>query len=80
LSKNDQLQANVFKFCDVNHQCQAMSELCEEPLWYGEQPNTCARQLNVCCTLFKNKFKALKTLLKSAEYTINGKEYFCIHA
>jgi len=23
-----------------------MSELCVEPLWYGEQPNANARQLN----------------------------------
>jgi hypothetical protein len=35
-------------FCDVNHQCQAMSELCAEPLWYGEQTNAIARQLNLC--------------------------------
>jgi hypothetical protein len=34
-------------FCDVNHQCQAMSELCVEPLWYGEQTNVIARQLNL---------------------------------
>jgi hypothetical protein len=34
-------------FCDVNHQRQAMSELCVESLWYGEQPNAIARQLNL---------------------------------
>jgi hypothetical protein len=27
---------------------QAMSELCVEPQWYGEQPNAIARQLNLC--------------------------------
>jgi hypothetical protein len=54
-----QLQLPLFfTFCDINHQCQAMSELCVEPLWYGEQPNAISRQLN----LFKNKFKALNTL------------------
>jgi hypothetical protein len=31
-----QLQLPLFfTFCDVNHQCQALSELCVEPLWYG---------------------------------------------
>ena len=31
-----QLQLPLFfTFCDVNHQCQAMSELFVEPLWYG---------------------------------------------
>ena len=34
--------------CDVNHQCQAMSELCVELLWYGEQISAIARQLNFC--------------------------------
>jgi hypothetical protein len=55
LSKNAQLQADVnysyplfFTFCDVDRQCQAMSELCVEPLLYGEQPNAVARQLNLC--------------------------------
>jgi hypothetical protein len=35
-------------FCDVNHQCQAMSELFVERLWYGEQPIAIAKQLNLC--------------------------------
>jgi hypothetical protein len=35
-----------------------MPELCEEPLWYGEQPNAIA----TTSYLFKNKFKALNTL------------------
>ena len=57
LSKNAQLQATVNYSCLCslhcvilisNHQCQAMSELCLEPLWYGEQPNAIARQLNLC--------------------------------
>jgi hypothetical protein len=57
-----------FTFCDVNHQCQDMSELCVvEPLWYGEQPNVIARQLDFCYILISNKFKALNTLLNSAE-------------
>ncbi len=31
-----QLQLSLFfTFCGVNHQCQGMSELCVEPLWYG---------------------------------------------
>ncbi len=25
-----------------------MSELCVEPLWYGEQPDAVARLLNLC--------------------------------
>jgi hypothetical protein len=68
-NKNAQLQAIVnysclcsLHFVYVNHQCQAMSELCVEPLWYGEQPNAIARQLNLCYIFIKNKFKALKTL------------------
>jgi len=40
----------VFTFCDVNHQCQAISELCVKSLWYGEQPNAIARQLDFCYT------------------------------
>jgi hypothetical protein len=39
-----------------------MSELCVEPLWYGEQPNAIAGQQNFCYILFKNKLKALNTL------------------
>jgi hypothetical protein len=31
----------------INHHCQAIPELCVEPLWYGEQPNANARQLNL---------------------------------
>ncbi len=57
-----------------------MSELCVEPLWYGKQPNAIARQLNLCYIfIFKNKFE-YTTLLNSAEYTLQGKEYFCFHA
>jgi hypothetical protein len=33
-----------FTFFDLIHQCQAMSEFCVEPFWYGEQPNAIARQ------------------------------------
>jgi hypothetical protein len=40
-----------------------MSKLCVELLWYGEQPNDIARQLN----LFENKIKALNPSLNSAE-------------
>ncbi len=46
-----QLQLPLFfKFCDVNWQCQAIffSELCVEPLRYGEQPNAIARQQDFC--------------------------------
>ncbi len=44
-----QLQLPLFfTFCDVNHQCQAMSELCVETLWYGGQTDAIARQLNLC--------------------------------
>jgi hypothetical protein len=51
-----------FTFCDVNHQCQAMSELCVEPLWYGGQTDAIARQLNLCYiyTVFKKKKKSSK--------------------
>jgi hypothetical protein len=37
-----------FTFCDVNHQCQAMSKLCVEPLWYGGQTDAIGRKLNLC--------------------------------
>jgi hypothetical protein len=40
--------AFVLYICDVNHQCQAMSELCVEPQWYGGQTDAIARQLNLC--------------------------------
>jgi hypothetical protein len=62
--------------CDVNHQCQTMSELCVEPLWYGEQPIAIARQLDSLIYLYTNKFKALNTLLNSAEYTIKREKVF----
>jgi hypothetical protein len=65
--------------CDVNHQCQAMSEPRVEPLWYGEQPNVIVRQLNLCnIFILKKKFKALKTLLhtRSAQCTITRKRVF----
>jgi hypothetical protein len=43
-----QLQLPLFfTFCDDNHQCQAISELCVEPLWYGGQTDAIARQLNL---------------------------------
>jgi hypothetical protein len=29
-----------------------MSELCVEPLWYGEQTDAIARQLRLCYILF----------------------------
>ncbi len=48
-----QLQLPLFfTFCDVNLQCQAMSELCVESLWHGEQINVIARQLNLCYIFF----------------------------
>ncbi len=66
-----QLQLTLFfTFCDINHQCQAMSELCAEPLWYGGQTDAIA-MLHICF-----KFKALHTLLNSAEYTITSKRSF----
>ncbi len=56
LSKNAQLQATVNYSCLcslhfvmlITNAMQAMSELCVEPLWYGEQPNAIARQLILC--------------------------------
>jgi hypothetical protein len=44
--------------------CQAMSELCVEPLWYGEQTNTIARQLNLCYMFTLNKVKSFKYIIK----------------
>jgi hypothetical protein len=55
LSKNAQLLVTVycqlqrplvFEFCDVNPQCQVLSELYVEPQWYGEKPNVIARLLD----------------------------------
>jgi hypothetical protein len=54
----------------LNYKCQAMSELCVEPLWYGEQPNATVELY--ATYLFKNKFKALN----STEYTITRKGVF----
>ncbi len=48
-----------FIFCDVNHQCQAMSELCVDPLCHGEQPNVIARQLDFCYITRKRVFLLL---------------------
>ncbi len=78
-----QLQLHLFfTFCDVNHQCPAVSELCVKPLWYGEQLKMpLPGSWTYATYLFKNKFKALNALLNSPEYTIKiGKEYFCLHA
>jgi len=44
--------AYVLNICDVNHQCQTMSELCVEPQWYGEQTNAIARQLDLCLHIY----------------------------
>jgi hypothetical protein len=41
-----------FTFSDVSHQCQAMSELCVEHLWYGKQPNAIARQMDLSYIFF----------------------------
>jgi hypothetical protein len=38
-------------------------------LWYGEQPNEIARQLDFCFIIFKDKFKASNTLLNITENT-----------
>jgi hypothetical protein len=54
-----------------------MSELCVEPLWYGEQPNAIARQLDFCYICFL-KFKSLNSLLNSPEYTVTWKGVFLI--
>jgi hypothetical protein len=55
LSRNAQLQVTVnysclcsLHFLMLNHQCQVMSELCVETLWYGGQTDAIARQLNLC--------------------------------
>jgi hypothetical protein len=63
-----------FTFCHVNHQCQAMSKFCVEPLWYGGQ--TLPGIWIYATYLFENKFKALHTLLNRAEYTITRKRVF----
>jgi hypothetical protein len=43
-----------------------LSSLLFASLW---QTDAIARQLNLCYILFKSKFKALRTLLNSSEYT-----------
>jgi hypothetical protein len=48
-------------------------------LWYEEQPNAIARQLDFCYISFIYS-KASKTLLKSADNTIQRKEHFPFHA
>jgi hypothetical protein len=53
-----------------------MSELCVEPLWYGEQPNAIARQLKFCCILILKKVQSFKYIISSAEYTITRKRIF----
>jgi hypothetical protein len=45
-------------------------------LWYGEQQNDIARRLDFCFIFCLNKFKALNTLLNSAEKPSQSKEYF----
>jgi hypothetical protein len=45
-------------------------------LWYGEQPNAIAMQMDFCNSLYKNKFKALNTLINSAENTISSEKVF----
>ncbi len=57
-----------FTFCYVNRQCQ----LCVEPPWYEEQPGS-----SISATyLFKNKLRALNTLLNSDEYNITRERVF----
>ncbi len=71
-----QLKLKLFiTFCDVNHQGQAMSELCVEPLIYEDQPNAIASWV-YATDLFKNKFKALNALLNRAQYTITRDRVF----
>ncbi len=60
----------------VVDRCQAMSELCVEPLWYGEQENAIARISDTY--LFENMFRAINTILNNLN--IQGKEYYCVHA
>jgi hypothetical protein len=48
-------------------------------LWYEEQPNAIARQLDFCCISFIYS-KASKTLSNSADNTIPKKEHFCVNA
>jgi hypothetical protein len=47
-------------------------------MWYGEQPNAIAMQLDFShiFTVYKNKFNALNTLLNFAEYTITSEKVF----
>ncbi len=58
----------------VVDQCQAMLELCVEPLWYGEQENAIARISDTY--LFENMFRALNTILNIAEYIITRERVF----
>ncbi len=73
--------AFVFTLCDVNYQCQAMSELCVETLWYGGQTDAIARQLNLCYIFYYKKSAKLYIHYKIALNTpLQGKEFFCFHA
>ncbi len=49
-------------------------------LRYGVQQNAIARQQDFCyiCNYLKIKFKALNTLINSAEYTIKQEKVFLI--
>ncbi len=76
-----QLQLPMFfTFCDVYHQCQAMSELCLDPCSMESSQMPLPGCWIYAAYLFKDKFKALNTLLNIAEYTITRKRVFCFHA
>jgi hypothetical protein len=57
----------------VNHQCQAMSELCRPSVVWRAAKCHCQ---DFCYIFKKNKFKALNTLLNSAKYIIKRERVF----
>ncbi len=66
----------IFTFCDVYHQCQAMSELCLDPCGMESSLMPFPGCWIYAAYFLKDKFKALNTLLNSAEYTITRKSVF----
>jgi hypothetical protein len=47
-----------------------MSELCVEPLWYGEQPNAIARQLDFCSLFIEKLVQSFKYIIKKVRLNI----------
>jgi hypothetical protein len=63
----------------VNHQRQAMSELCVETLWYGGQTDAIARQLNLCYIFILKSSKLYLHYQIALNIPLQGKEFFCFH-